>query len=210
MPVALGVDAHRADVYAEDQSIDVDHYRALLRAAGRRSLIGSGARPGGRQALTEAQRFPADYNGIIAGAPANFLTHLQASSVWKAQAIRKHSDGLIPPSKLALIHKEVVAACDARDGVKDGLLEDPRLCDFDPETLECQISAAMLQNGFVDRLRGLGVKYRAAVSVVDRLRKPGGGDNGASCVVIDRRTGHQSVEVFRKSLCFQEDRLPTL
>src|SRR5580704_13137672 len=98
----------------------------------------SGCSTGGRQALTEAQRFPADYNGIIAGAPANFLTHLQASSVWKAQAIHKNPGGLIPPTKLPLIHKAVVAACDARDGVKDGLLQDPLLCAFDPKTLECQ------------------------------------------------------------------------
>ena len=98
----------------------------------------SGCSTGGRQALTEAQKFPADYNGIVAGAPANFLTHLQASSIWKAQAIRKNLGGLIPPSKLPLIHNAVVAACDARDGVKDGLLGDPRLCDFDPKTLECK------------------------------------------------------------------------
>lgn len=98
----------------------------------------SGCSTGGRQALTEAQRFPADYNGIVAGAPANFLTHLQASSIWKAQAIRKNPGGLIPPSKLPMIHNAVVIACDARDGVKDGLLEDPRLCDFDPKTLECK------------------------------------------------------------------------
>lgn len=92
----------------------------------------NGCSTGGRQALTEAQRFPADYNGIVAGAPANFLTHMQASSVWKAQAIRKN------PGGLPLIHSEVVVACDSRDGVKDGLLEDPRLCDFDPKTLQCQ------------------------------------------------------------------------
>jgi feruloyl esterase len=98
----------------------------------------SGCSTGGRQALTEAQRFPADYNGIVAGAPANSLTHLQASSIWKAQAIRKNPGGLIPPSKLPLIRNAVVAACDARDGVKDGLLEDPRLCDFDVRALECK------------------------------------------------------------------------
>jgi feruloyl esterase len=97
----------------------------------------TGCSTGGRQALTEAQRFPADYNGILAGAPANFLTHLQASSIWKAQAIRKNPGGLIPPSKLPLIHNAVLAACDARDGLKDGLLSDPRLCDFDPKTLKC-------------------------------------------------------------------------
>jgi feruloyl esterase len=98
----------------------------------------TGCSTGGRQALTEAQRFPADYNGIIAGAPTNFLTHMQASSIWKAQVIRKNPGGLIPPSKLPLIHTAVVAACDARDGVTDGLLEDPRLCAFDPKALECQ------------------------------------------------------------------------
>ena len=98
----------------------------------------NGCSTGGRQALTEAQRFPADYNGIVAGAPANFLTHLQASSIWKAQAIRKNPGGLIPPSKLPLIRNAVVAACDARDGVKDGLLGDPRFCDFDLKTLECK------------------------------------------------------------------------
>jgi feruloyl esterase len=97
-----------------------------------------GCSTGGRQALTEAQRFPSDYNGIVAGAPALFLTHMQAASVWKAQAIRNTPGGLVPPSKLMLIHDAVLAACDARDGVKDGLLEDPRLCDFDPKILECK------------------------------------------------------------------------
>ena len=71
-------------------------------------------------------------------APANFLTHLQASSIWKAQAIRKNPGRLIPTSKLPLIRKAVVAACDARDGVNDDLLGDPRLCDFDLKTLECK------------------------------------------------------------------------
>ena len=98
----------------------------------------SGCSTGGRQALVEAQRFPADYDGIVAGAPAINLTHMQAASVWKAQAIRKNPGGLVSPSKLLLLHDAVLAACDARDGVKDGLLEDPRLCDFDPKILECK------------------------------------------------------------------------
>jgi feruloyl esterase len=98
----------------------------------------NGCSTGGRQALAEAQRFPADYNGIVAGAPALFLTHMQAASIWKAQAIRKNPGGLVPPSKLLLIHNAVLAACDARDGVKDGLLDDPRLCNFDPKILECK------------------------------------------------------------------------
>ena len=98
----------------------------------------NGCSTGGRQALTEAQRFPTDYNGIVAGAPALFLTHMQAASVWKAQAIRKNPGGLVPPSKLLLIHNAVLAACDSRDGIRDGLLEDPRLCDFDAKALQCK------------------------------------------------------------------------
>ena len=73
----------------------------------------SGCSTGGRQALVEAQRFPADYNGIVAGAPAINLTHMQAASVWKAQAIRKNPGGLVSPSKLLLLHNAVLAACDA-------------------------------------------------------------------------------------------------
>jgi len=51
---------------------------------------------------------------------------------------RKNAGGLVPPAKLLLIHKAVLAACDARDGVRDGLLENPLLCDFDPTILECK------------------------------------------------------------------------
>lgn len=97
-----------------------------------------GCSTGGRQGLMEAQRFPADYDGIAAGAPANFLTHLQAQAVMTKQAIQKDSAALVPPSKLAVLHNAVLEACDARDGVKDGVLEDPRRCDFDPKRLECK------------------------------------------------------------------------
>jgi len=66
---------------------------------------------GGRQALMEAQRYPADYDGIIAGAPANFITHHLAGFVWNAQALE--DAGYIPPAKLKLIETAAVAACTA-------------------------------------------------------------------------------------------------
>ena len=113
------------------------HDCGLLRPGAKFSYW-NGCSTGGRQALVEAQRFPADYNGIVSGAPAIFLTHMQAASVWKAQAIRKNPGGLVPPSKLLLIHNAVLAACDARDGMKDGLLQDPRLCNFDPNIMQCK------------------------------------------------------------------------
>jgi feruloyl esterase len=93
---------------------------------------------GGKQGLTEAQRFPADYDGVIAGAPANYLTHLAAHAVWVAQAAQKDGAQVLPSSKFTLIHNAVLAACDARDGVKDGVLENPSACDFDPRVLLCK------------------------------------------------------------------------
>jgi feruloyl esterase len=98
----------------------------------------NGCSTGGRQGLTEAQRFASDYNGIIAGAPANFITHLQAWAVWTKQTIRKNPKGLVPPSKLSMLHNAVLAACDGRDGLLDGILNDPRRCEFDPTALLCK------------------------------------------------------------------------
>jgi feruloyl esterase len=90
---------------------------------------------GGRQALMEAQRYPNDYDGIISGAPANFWTQIIADFVWDTQALM--GPGFIPPAKLRAVEKAVLDACDARDGAKDGVIEDPRKCGFDPSTLTC-------------------------------------------------------------------------
>ena len=98
----------------------------------------NGCSTGGRQALAEAQRFPADYDGIVAGAPASYVTHLQAAQIWTAQASHQNEAGYIPPSKYAFLHNAVLQACDALDGVKDGVLEDPTRCHFDPEALVCK------------------------------------------------------------------------
>jgi feruloyl esterase len=99
----------------------------------------NGCSTGGRQALTEAQRYPADYDGIIAGAAANYPSHLQGAQVWTAK-ITNQNDGYIPPAKYPLIHNAVLQACDALDGVKDSVLEDPRRCHFDPHVLLCKSS----------------------------------------------------------------------
>jgi feruloyl esterase len=93
---------------------------------------------GGRQALMEAQRFPEDYDGILAGAPANFWTHLLANGLWDTQATMNDPASYIPASKIPAIAAAVNAACDAQDGVSDGILNDPRKCHFDPEALLCK------------------------------------------------------------------------
>lgn len=97
----------------------------------------NGCSTGGKQGLMEAQRFPEDYDGIIAGAPANYQTHLHAWSVWVGQAMLKDPANTVPQSKYSLIHQAALAACDALDGVKDGVIGDPRKCKFDPSKLLC-------------------------------------------------------------------------
>jgi feruloyl esterase len=93
---------------------------------------------GGRQALMEAQRFPGDYDGIIAGAPANDWTHLLSSAVWQMQATLAEPGSYIPAAKLQAIQAAVLVACDSLDQVKDGVIESPAQCRFDPATLLCK------------------------------------------------------------------------
>jgi feruloyl esterase len=92
---------------------------------------------GGKQALTEAQRYPKDFDGIIAGDPANnFTRHYIGGHLWSALAM--DGDGYIPASKVPVLGNAVNAACDALDGVKDGVLNDPRRCHFDPAAIQCK------------------------------------------------------------------------
>jgi feruloyl esterase len=98
----------------------------------------NGCSTGGRQALAEAQRYAADYDGIIAGAAANYVTHLQGAQVWSAQVVHQDEASYIPPAKYAMLHAAVLDACDALDGVKDGVLENPTKCHFDPKVLLCK------------------------------------------------------------------------
>jgi hypothetical protein len=97
-----------------------------------------GCSNGGRQALMEAQRFPEDYDGILAGAPANFWTHLLTKALADAQATTLNPESYIPSSKLPAIARAVNAACDAQDGVADGIVNDPRKCHFDPAAMLCK------------------------------------------------------------------------
>jgi feruloyl esterase len=97
----------------------------------------NGCSTGGRQGLKAAQRFPDDFDGILAGAPANFETHLHAWTVAIGMDVVKDDKNILPASTYPIINKAVLAACDVKDGVKDGLLNDPRKCSFDPSTLLC-------------------------------------------------------------------------
>jgi hypothetical protein len=92
---------------------------------------------GGRQALMEIQRFPEDYDGLIVGAPANNWTNLFTAFVWNQQALWNTPGAWMSPSKLAAVQAATLAQCDALDGVADGVVEDPRRCQFDPASIAC-------------------------------------------------------------------------
>ncbi len=97
----------------------------------------SGCSQGGHEAMIEAQRYPADFDGIIAGDPANNWTHHYIGGhLWMALAM--DGDGYIPADKVHILADAVNEQCDASDGIKDGVLNDPRRCNFKPETLLCK------------------------------------------------------------------------
>jgi feruloyl esterase len=146
---AIGTDAAWALGHTE-KIVDFG-YRAIHETAGQAKAIihayyGSaprrsyfnGCSNGGRQALMEAQRFPEDYDGILAGAPANYWTHLLVQAMWDIQATMVDPAAYIPASKMPALESATLAACDALDGVKDGVIDDPRKCHFDPSVLLCK------------------------------------------------------------------------
>lgn len=98
----------------------------------------NGCSTGGHQALSEAQRYPDDYDGIIAGDPANNRIR-QTFGFLNSWVVTHTKDGapIIPPAKLPTITKAAVEACDGLDGLKDGVIDDPRRCRFDPVKLLC-------------------------------------------------------------------------
>jgi len=97
----------------------------------------NGCSTGGRQALTAAQRFPQDFDGIVAGAPAIYASHQTAGQIWLWNATHLDEASFIPPTKYPVLHDAVMAACDMLDGVKDGVLENPTRCKFDPKVVQC-------------------------------------------------------------------------
>jgi feruloyl esterase len=98
----------------------------------------NGCSTGGRQAITEAQRYPNDFDAIVAGASAWDGMRMHAVRVAVNQRVNLNADGVIPPSKLPMIHNAVLDACDALDGVKDGVIENPFQCHFDYAKLACK------------------------------------------------------------------------
>ncbi|WP_205527213.1 tannase/feruloyl esterase family alpha/beta hydrolase [Solimonas sp. K1W22B-7] len=151
---------------APDKLLDYGHRSNHYTAIAAKALINAyyGAAPkrsyfqgcsnGGREALQAANRYPDDFDGIISGAPANPWTKALAGMAWNARAVAATPEGM-PDAKLALITNAVLESCDLIDGVKDGVLEDPRQCKFDPKVLQCKgaDAADCLTAGQVDLTR---------------------------------------------------------
>ena len=95
---------------------------------------------GGREALMEAQRFPEDYDGILAGAPANAWTRMLSGGLATEQVTMSDPRAYISSMESCLpsVEQRFAAACDAQDEVKDGIINDPAKCNFDPEVLRCK------------------------------------------------------------------------
>jgi len=98
----------------------------------------NGCSGGGRMAFQEAQRFPADFDAILAGAPGYNRVNQSVWMLMNAKATLDNPASFIPPAKYALLHRAALDACDAQDGLKDGLISEPLSCHVDPAVTQCK------------------------------------------------------------------------
>jgi feruloyl esterase len=126
----------------------------------------AGCSDGGREGLVEAERYPADFDGIAAGDPA--LGAVIAGFNWNQEHLTSTADAYLPADKLALVDTAVLNSCDAADGVADGLIQDPRKCSFEPASLLCSSgdSSDCLTRG---QLTSLEAVYGGATKMDGRI-----------------------------------------
>jgi feruloyl esterase len=126
----------------------------------------AGCSTGGQQALMEAQRFPADYDGILAGAPAFNRTHLHTVTVAQYRATHIPATGYIPATKLDVVNQAVLAQCRGQDGgaKSDAFLTDPRDCKFDPAKLQCPANTDAPNCLTADQVTAMKEYYRGPVN----------------------------------------------
>jgi len=167
----------------------------------------NGCSTGGRQALTAAQRYPLDFDAIVAGAPANFAKRQTFGQVWLWQATHKDEASLLTPEKYAVLHKAAVAQCDALDGVSDGVLENPTRCKFDPAVTLCKSGEGpdCLTAPQVEAARK--IYAGASHAKTHELLYPGlqpGSENGWNMSVAARPVGY--AEDFFKYVVFKDEK----
>ena len=111
-----------------------------------------------------AHRYPEDFDAISAMAPANPMTDLMVQSMWAGWQPQRFPDARLTPEHLALVHRAVLAQCDAEDGLEDAIIGRPLQCGFDPATLQCASGQAedCLTPGQVRAMQGVYGGVRAA------------------------------------------------
>jgi len=138
----------------------------------------NGCSQGGRQGIMEAMRYPSDYDAIAAGASSVGQTLLHGVRMALHPIVHRSADSYIPPEKYPVIHKAVLQACDAADGLADGVIENPRRCKFDPKVLECKggDSASCLTPAQVETVKALYAPIRnpaTGAEIFPPLLQPG-------------------------------------
>lgn len=118
---------------------------------------------GGLEGLIEARRFPDDYDGIVAGAPPNPLVKFNAAQLWPGWLLGRHRDVNMTKAKLEMVSKAALKACATPIGLKQGFIDDPQHCDFEPEQLQCKgtETADCLTAGQVELMQQL---YRGPIN----------------------------------------------
>jgi feruloyl esterase len=176
--------------------------------------IYTGCSTGGKQGLMEAQRFPADFDGIVAGDAANYWTHQIQNELWDG-IITGTPESSLPAAKLQLIQDAVLQQCDALDGVKDGLIADHRRCSFDPKKLLCKgpdTSACLTaaQESAVEKMYTGPVNPRTGTKIYAGFypgNEVGWGGNGRPAVInrTDNSSGVSSFDFTRFALLAKPD-----
>ncbi len=158
-----------------------------------------GCSTGGRQGLMAAQRYPEDFDGIIAGAPANNQIFLCAWRLRLLMTALRSPEHALPPEKLKLLNDAVLDRCDARDSVKDRLLEDPRDCDFDPAVLRCKgpAAAGCLTAPQLETVQAAYTDIRRATGELLYPRLPFGGELGWRVPDGATEPGGMDIDMFR-------------
>jgi feruloyl esterase len=136
----------------------------------------AGCSTGGQQALMEVQRFPSDYDGVLAGAPAFNRTHLHTVLVSDYRATHMSPASYIPPTKLDVVNQAVLAQCHGQDGgaANDPFLTDPRNCKFDPAALKCPLGTDAPTCLNSDQVAAMNVYYKGSVNLANgALINPG-------------------------------------
>jgi feruloyl esterase len=136
---ALGHPEKIIDFAYRAQHVSTSHSKEMVQAFYQQAATRSyfvGCSQGGHHALMEASRYPEDHDAIVAGAPGWQWFNLMAAEVWNSQLYLQDATAIVA-AKSTLLNNAVVAACDANDGVTDGVINDPRTCTFNPATLQC-------------------------------------------------------------------------